>query len=93
MLSASLGESLWDVSLPLRSYQVDLMVLVEEAEALLGLQLLLVLSLHTLVLENIQKTQKLQKSMQKHSWRLTRTEGWKLIGGQTSSLKSKKAMK
>lgn len=32
-------------------------------------------------------------SMQKHSWRLTRTEGWKLIGGQMSSLKSKKAMK
>lgn len=31
------------------------MVLAEEAEALLGLQLLLLLSLHTLVLENTQK--------------------------------------
>lgn len=33
------------------------MVLAEEAEALLGLRLLLLLSLHTLVLENTQKTE------------------------------------
>lgn len=32
------------------SYQVDLVVLVEQREALLGLKLLLLLSLHTLVL-------------------------------------------
>lgn len=47
-------------------YLVDLVVLVEQREALLGLELLLLLGLHTLVLWNTEKTSSGEWSVEEH---------------------------
>lgn len=47
-------------------YLVDLVVLVEQREALLGLELLLLLGLHTLVLWNTEKTSSGERPVEEH---------------------------
>lgn len=52
--SASAGASLWARLTAMITYQVDLMMLVEDYGAMLGLQLLLLVGLHALILKNAQ---------------------------------------